>query len=477
MKNEHAEIGVVGLAVMGENLALNIASKGFRVAVYNRTVEKVDSFHARAGDLKGRIGPCRSVRELAASLERPRRAILLVKAGPAVDAMIGELRGAFEAGDIIIDSGNSHFRDTERRASELTAAGLRFVGMGISGGEEGALKGPSLMPGGDRTAFEVLAPVLTRVAAQVDDGPCTTYIGPGGAGHYVKMVHNGIEYADMQLIGEVYDLLRAALGLDAAELADIFEAWNRGELRSYLIEITADIFRKIDDETGKPLVDLVLDRAGQKGTGKWTTQCALDLGAAVPAITAAVDARCLSALKDERKAAAPLYPSGQEGNPVRYDGPREALIDHARAGLYAAKVSAYAQGMALLGAASREYRYELNLGEIARIWKGGCIIRAALLDRIRAAYAKSPALANLLVDPGFRAEITACIAGLRKVVSVAVRLGVPAPALAASLAYFDTYRRERLPANLLQAQRDYFGAHTYERVDRPGSFHSSWARG
>ncbi len=472
MTNERADVGVVGLAVMGENLALNIASKGFRVAVYNRTVEKVDSFHARAGALQDRVVPCRSVSELAASLERPRRAILLVKAGPAVDAMIGELRQTFEAGDIVIDSGNSHFQDSERRARELTAAGLRFVGMGISGGEEGALKGPSLMPGGDRGAFDVLAPVLTRVAAQVDDGPCTTYIGPGGAGHYVKMVHNGIEYADMQLIVEVYDLLRAALGLGAGELAEIFERWNRGELRSYLIEITAEIFRKIDDETGKPLVDLVLDRAGQKGTGKWTSQCALDLGAAVPAITAAVDARCLSALKDERKAAAPLYPDAAE----RYDGPREALIDHARAGLYAAKVSAYAQGMALLGAASREYRYELNLGEIARIWKGGCIIRAALLDRIRAAYARNAALANLLVDPGFRAEITACIGGLRKVVSLAARLGIPVPALSASLAYFDTYRRERLPANLLQAQRDHFGAHTYERVDRPGTFHSSWGR-
>ena len=474
MAESRAVIGVAGLAVMGENLALNVASKGFRVAAYNRSVEKVDAFAARAQSLGlgDRVLPSRSIQEFATNLEVPRRAILLVKAGPAVDAVIAELRGVFQKGDIIIDGGNSHFPDTERRAKELQSAGLRFVGMGVSGGEEGALKGPSLMPGGDREAFEFLRPVLSKIAAQVDDGPCTTYVGPGGSGHYVKMVHNGIEYGDMQLICEVYDVLRTALGLGAAELAKIFEEWNRGELRSFLIEITADIFKKIDPETDRPLVDMILDKAGQKGTGKWTSQNALDLGGVISTITAAVEARAISSQKSERVAAAALYPATGE----RYAGSRDELIQACREALYAAKVTSYAQGMALLGMASREYKYGLNLGELARIWKGGCIIRAVLLDRIRAAYARKPLLANLLVDPDFRTEIQARERGWRKAVGTAISLGIPVPALSASLAYFDAYRRERLPANLLQAQRDYFGAHTYERTDKPGVFHTEWIK-
>jgi 6-phosphogluconate dehydrogenase len=328
------------------------------------------------------------------------------------------------------------------------------------------------MPGGDRDAFEALAPILRRIAAQVDDGPCTTYIGPGGSGHYVKMVHNGIEYGDMQLIAEAYDVLRTALGLSATELAAVFEEWNRGELRSFLIEITGEVLRKVDPETGRPLVDLVLDRAAQKGTGKWTSQSALDLGAVVPTITQAVNARILSSMREERVAAARLYspPSW------RYEGPRDRLIDMVRDALYASKVSTYAQGMSLLAIASKEYGYHLDLAEIARIWKGGCIIRAALLDDIRAAYRRKPDLPNLLVDPAFRDEVAARDGSWREAVAVAVRLGVPVPAFTASLSYFDSYRRESLPANLIQAQRDYFGAHTYERVDRPGTFHTEWAR-
>jgi 6-phosphogluconate dehydrogenase len=392
---QRAEIGLVGLAVMGENLALNIAGKGFRIAVYNRTVEKVDAFHRRAGALAERIVPCRSTREFAASLERPRRVILLVKAGPPVDAMISELKSVLEPGDILVDSGNSHFRDTERRAGELSAAGLRFVGMGISGGEEGALHGPSLMPGGEREAFQALEPILTRVAAQVDDGPCTTYLGPGGSGHFVKMVHNGIEYADMQLIGETYDLLSNALGLGAGELADLFAEWNRGELRSYLIEITADIFRKIDPDTreasggpgprprraeGHREVDFA-ERPGPRHRHSEHHRRGGGAGA-----VCAEGGACRGRGTLSRPRQAP-------------EGPREAVIAQVRAALYAAKVSAYAQGMALLAAASREHRYGLDLREIARIWKGGCIIRAALLDRIRAAYARNGNLPSLLVDP------------------------------------------------------------------------------
>ena len=472
MNSEKAAIGVVGLAVMGENLALNIAGKGFRVAVWNRTVEKVKAFYDRAGPLKDRVVPCTSPQELAQSLEKPRRAILLVKAGAPVDDMIRQLMPFWEAGDILIDGGNSHFRDTERRAKDLSAAGLRCIGMGVSGGEEGALKGPSLMPGGDPEAFRILEPVLRKIAAQVDDGPCTAYIGPGGAGHYVKMVHNGIEYGDMQLICEAYDILKTALGLGAAELGEVFAEWDRGELRSYLIEITAGIFRKMDPETGRALVDLIVDRAGQKGTGKWTSQSSLDLGAVVPTITQAVNARIISGQKDERTAAAVLYDRPR----ARYEGPKDRLIAQVRAALYASKVSAYAQGMALLSTASKEFGYSLDLGEIARIWKGGCIIRAVLLDHIRAAYKRRPDIPNLLVDDRFRREIQEREEAWREAVAVAVRIGVPVPAFTASLSYFDSYRRAWLPANLLQAQRDCFGAHTYERTDRPGVFHTEWGK-
>ncbi len=384
------------------------------------------------------------------------------------------LRPHLEPGDMVVDGGNSWFLDTERRAKEFAEAGLLFVGMGVSGGEEGARHGPSIMPGGPREAWEALAPILTRIAAQVDDGPCVAHIGPGGAGHYVKMVHNGIEYADMQLIAESYDLLQRVGGLTAAELHEVFEEWNAGELQSYLIEITRDIFARNDPETGRPLVDVILDAAGQKGTGKWTTQNALDLGAAVPTITAAVEARILSSLKAERVAAAGVL-SGPTGERSEVD--KRRLIADVRAALYAAKVCCYAQGMALLRTASEEYGYALDYAEIARIWKGGCIIRAALLDQISRAYRRNPALPNLMVDEEFRTAIEERQSSWREVVALAARHGVPTLALGTALAYYDSYRTERLPANLIQAQRDYFGAHTYQRVDREGVFHTEWSAG
>jgi 6-phosphogluconate dehydrogenase len=463
-----AQIGLIGLAVMGENLALNIEEKGFPIAVFNRTVSKVDAFVARhpGKQLRG----CRSLEEFAAALERPRRIVLMVKAGEAVDAMIAALRPHLEPGDIVVDGGNSWFQDTERREKELRSAGLLFVGMGVSGGEEGARHGPSLMPGGPREAYERLAPVLTRIAAQVPDGPCVAYIGPGGAGHYVKMVHNGIEYADMQLIAESYDLLQHLGGLDAPALQQVFAVWNEGELQSFLIEITRDIFGRIDGESGRPLVEMILDTAGQKGTGKWTSQNALDVGAAIPTINAAVAARILSSMKAERAAASLVLP-GPQSTP---SGDRAAVVDAVRQALYAAKVVSYAQGMSLLRLASAEYGFDLNLAEIARIWKGGCIIRAALLDRIQRAFRINPALPNLLIDEEFRAEVAARQAAWRGVVAGAVTAGIPCLAMSDSLGYYDMYRRERLPANLIQAQRDYFGAHTYQRIDREGVFHTEW---
>jgi 6-phosphogluconate dehydrogenase len=466
-----SQIGLIGLAVMGENLALNIEEKGFPIAVFNRTVARVDEFVARHPGK--RIQGCRSLPELAAALERPRRIILLVKAGEAVDAMIAALRPHLEPDDILVDGGNSWFQDTERRGRELAEAGIRYVGMGVSGGEEGARHGPSLMPGGPREAYERLSPILSRIAAQVADGPCVTYIGPGGAGHYVKMVHNGIEYGDMQLIAEAYDLLRHQGGLDAPALHQVFARWNSGELQSYLIEITADIFTRIDEATGRPLVDVILDTAGQKGTGKWTSQNALDVGAAIPTINAAVEARILSSLKSER-AAASLVLRGPEPAPVR---DRQAFIDAVGQALYAAKACSYAQGMSLLRLASAEHDYDLNLAEIARIWKGGCIIRAALLDKIQRAFQRNPGLPNLLVDEAFRTEIAVRQDPWRSVVSQAVAAGIPCLAMSDSLGYYDMYRRERLPANLIQAQRDYFGAHTYQRIDREGTFHTEWTAG
>jgi len=467
------KIGLVGLAVMGQNLALNIAEEGFPIAVYNRSPDKVDETVERAK----REGPFplvghKDVASFVADLERPRRIILLVKAGAPVDATIGTLVPHLEPGDIIIDGGNEFFENTERRARELAEKNIRFFGMGVSGGEEGARHGPSLMPGGDRAGYDLLAPVLTKVAAQVDDGPCVTYIGPGGSGHYVKMVHNGIEYGDMQLIAETYDLLKNVAGLSNAELADTFARWNEGELQSFLIEITARIFARKDDLGGDgELVDQIVDASGMKGTGKWTVQQAAELSAAVPTIASAVEARVMSALKAERVSASKVL----EG-PAKSAGvtDRAAFVGDVKDALYAAKICSYAQGMNLLRVASNARTWNLQLGDIARIWKGGCIIRARFLDRIRQAYGRDASLANLLVDPSFAADMNTRQAAWRRVVVRAIEAGVAVPAMTASLGYFDTYRRERLPANLIQAQRDLFGAHTYQRTDREGTFHSEW---
>jgi 6-phosphogluconate dehydrogenase len=466
-----AQVGLIGLAVMGENLALNIEEKGFPIAVFNRTVSKVDDFLGRNPGKN--LVPCHSIEELVRAVERPRRIIVMVKAGSAVDGQMELLRPHLDSGDIVIDGGNSWFQDTERRAKEYAQHGLQFVGMGVSGGEEGARHGPSMMPGGSPEAYQALAPVLTRVAAQVDDGPCVTHVGPGGAGHYVKMVHNGIEYGDMQLIAEAYDILRRVGGLGADELRAVFNEWNAGELQSYLIEITAQIFARKDAETGKPLVEMILDAAGQKGTGKWTTQNALDLGAAIPTITAAVEARILSSSKAERVAASGIL-SGPDPGTVAVD--RRKLVDRVRDALYAAKVCSYAQGMALLRMASDEFHYNLDLAEMARIWKGGCIIRAQLLDQISHAYRRNPALPNLLLDDEFRSRIEERQDSWREVVALSARAGIPILGLGTSLGYFDTYRTAVLPANLIQAQRDYFGAHTYQRVDREGVFHTEWSQ-
>jgi len=465
------QVGLIGLAVMGENLSLNIESKGFSVAVYNRTGAKTEAF-AR-GRARGRnILPTYSIPEFVEALERPRRIILMVKAGEAVDAMIEQLRPHLEPGDVLMDGGNSFFKDTERRGSSLAEAGILYIGSGISGGEYGALHGPSIMPGGPLEAYRHMEPVLTRIAAQVDDGPCCTYIGPGGAGHYVKMVHNGIEYADMQLIAEAYDILRRLLQKDARQISRIFGKWNAGDLGSYLMEISTHILRAKDKRAGRPLVDMILDEAQQKGTGKWTSQNALDIGAPTHTINAAVESRIISAIKPERVEAARLLKGPA---PARIRGKRK-LAESVRQALYAAKVISYAQGMALLRMASREYGFGLNLAEIARIWKGGCIIRAKLLDRIKSAFAANPDLSNLLLDPYFSGIVMDCQAGLRHAVQTAVGAGVPCLAMSASLAYYDAYRSERLPANLTQAQRDYFGAHTYRRLDREGSFHTEWEK-
>jgi 6-phosphogluconate dehydrogenase len=464
------KIGLVGLAVMGANLALNIEEKGFPIAVYNRSPDKVDAFLGQNPGKK--IVGAKSPAELCAALERPRRILMMVKAGQPVDDTIASLRPHLEPGDILVDGGNEYFTNTERRARELEAAGLRFVGMGVSGGEEGARHGPSLMPGGRREAYDELEPILTKIAAQVDDGPCVDYMGPGGAGHYVKMVHNGIEYGDMQLIAESYDVLKSLGGLSNDELADVFARWNEGELESFLIEITARIFRKKDPETGQHLVDVILDASGMKGTGKWTVQQAAELGAPIPTIASSVEARIVSSLKHERANAAKTL----EGVTSLLQAPdKQQLVDDVRQALYAAKICSYAQGMNLLRAASDRYQWDLQLGRIARIWKGGCIIRAQFLGRIKQAYDRNGRLANLLVDPQFARELVERQPAWRRVASWAVQAGIPVPALGGSIAYFDSYRRERLPANLIQAQRDYFGAHTYQRVDKPGTFHTDWS--
>jgi 6-phosphogluconate dehydrogenase len=465
-------IGVVGLGTMGQNLARNFAHKGFSVSVYNRTTSRVDAFMKQFGS-EGAFTPASSPDELVQQLEPPRVVLMMVTAGPAVDETIDHLAPSLKTGDILIDGGNSYYLDTVRRGKALEAKGLRFIGAGVSGGEEGALNGPSIMPGGQWEAYERVEPMLTKISAHVDGEPCCTYIGPGGAGHYVKMVHNGIEYADIQLIAEAYDLLSHALGLDAVELAKVFARWNQGDLDSYLIQITAEVLAKRDRATGKALVDVILDEAQQKGTGKWASQSALDLGIPLTAITEAVFARFLSALKADRQLASTMLP-GPNGA-VRSQAP-ESLIDDVRSALYASKVVAYAQGFEQMQAASNENGWNLQLGSIARIWRGGCIIRARFLNRITDAYGADPKVKNLLLVPYFRDAIAEAQVAWRRVISVAVERGIPVPAFSSSLAYYDAYRRERLPANLVQGLRDYFGAHTYRRIDRGGSFHTRWAQ-
>lgn len=466
------KFGVIGLAVMGENLALNVERNGFPVAVYNRTPEKTDAFMTnRAGGKQ--VKATYSLEEFVESLERPRRILIMVKAGKPVDAVIDQLKPLLDPGDMIIDGGNSLYEDTDRRVAYLESTGLRYIGMGVSGGEEGALNGPSLMPGGTKEAYDEIEAIVTKIAAQVDDGPCVTYIGPKGAGHYVKMVHNGIEYGDMQLIAEAYDLLKNALGLDHNQLHEVFAEWNTtDELNSYLIEITADIFKQIDPETNKALVELIVDAAGQKGTGRWTVVSSLELGVAIPTIGAAVNARIMSSSKEERVAASKEL----TGPTAKFDGDVKAFISKIRDALYCSKICSYAQGMALLSMASQEFGYDLDLGEIARIWKGGCIIRAGFLNKIKKAFSDNPSLPNLLLAPEFKQTILDRQQAWREVLILANTLGIPVPAFSASLDYFDSYRRASLPQNLTQAQRDYFGAHTYQRIDKEGSFHTEWGK-
>jgi 6-phosphogluconate dehydrogenase len=463
--------GVIGLAVMGENLALNVERNGFPISVYNRSREKTDTFMATRAQGK-QVKATYTIEEFVASLERPRKILIMVKAGAPVDAVIQELKPFLSAGDVIIDGGNSLYEDTARRTTELEGTGLTFIGMGVSGGEEGALNGPSLMPGGTEAAYKNLEPILTKIAAQVDDGPCVTYIGQGGAGHYVKMVHNGIEYGDMQLIAEAYDLLKNIGELNHVELHQVFNEWNQtDELNSFLVEITSDIFKYIDPDTNQPLVELILDAAGQKGTGRWTVQSALELGVSIPTIIAAVNARIISSIKTERVAAAAFL----KGPSDRFVGDRREFVNQVRDALYCSKICSYAQGMALLSTASHNYQYDLNLSEISRIWKGGCIIRAGFLNKIANAYRENPSLPNLLLASEFRQTILDRQSAWRSVVANAAKFGIPIPAFSASLDYFDSYRRANLPQNLTQAQRDYFGAHTYERADKPGVFHTEWA--
>jgi len=466
-----ADLGLIGLAVMGQNLVLNMNDHGFVVAVYNRTVSKVDEFLAGTAQGTDVVG-AHSIAELVNLLKRPRRVMLLVKAGPAVDEFIEQLLPYLEAGDIIIDGGNSNYLDSIRRTRYVESKGLLYVGAGVSGGEEGARHGPSIMPGGSPAAWPHVQPIFQSVAAKVEDGsPCCDWVGGDGSGHFVKMVHNGIEYGDMQLIGESYQLLRDGLGLDADAMHRVFAEWNQGKLDSYLIEITRDILA-FRDEDGHPLVDRILDAAGQKGTGKWTVISALEMGVPLTLIGEAVMARSLSALKEERVAAAQVL----SGPPARFDGNAQAFIDDLREALYAAKIISYTQGYMLMRAAAAEYGWQLNYGGIALMWRGGCIIRSVFLGKIKEAFDHNPDLTNLLLDPYFQSQVEAAQASWRRVVAQAVELGIPAPALSSALAFFDGYRHASLPANLLQAQRDYFGAHTYERMDRPRGqfFHTNW---
>ncbi|MDC9589005.1 NADP-dependent phosphogluconate dehydrogenase [Xenorhabdus sp. XENO-10] len=462
------QIGVVGMAVMGRNLALNIESRGYSVSIFNRSSDKTDEVIAENPGKK--LVPSYSIEEFVDSLEKPRRILLMVKAGEATDKTIASLTPHLDKGDILIDGGNTYFQDTIRRNRELSAQGFNFIGTGVSGGEEGALKGPSIMPGGQKEAYELVAPILKEIAAQADGEPCVAYIGADGAGHYVKMVHNGIEYGDMQLIAEAYSLLKNSLNLSNQELAEVFSNWNQGELSSYLIEITADIFRKQDEE-GKYLVDVILDEAANKGTGKWTSQSSLDLGIPVTLITESVFARYISSLKDQRVAASKVL-SGPEAQP--FNGDKAEFIEKVRRALYLGKIVSYAQGFQQLKAASDEYNWDLNYGEIAKIFRAGCIIRAQFLQKITDAYNENPAIANLLLAPYFKQIADEYQQALRDVVSYGVQNGIPTPTFSAAISYYDSYRSAVLPANLIQAQRDYFGAHTYKRTDKEGVFHTEW---
>jgi 6-phosphogluconate dehydrogenase len=486
-----SDIGLVGLAVMGQNLALNVADHGFQISVFNRTTEKTDKFVAENPNTPGGLVGSKTVEGFVKSISKPRKIVLLVKAGPGTDAVIDELTPLLEKGDIVIDGGNSLWTDTIRREKAYSEMGLRFIGSGVSGGEEGARYGPSLMPGGEFQAWLELKPIWEAIAAKVDAKtgkpllggspgkpvlggvPCTAYMGTDGAGHYVKMVHNGIEYGDMQMICEAYALLKGLLGLKPAEMSAIFAEWNKGILDSYLIEITSDILQQKDPVTKKPFVDIVLDTAGQKGTGKWTSTNALDMGVPAPTIAEAVFARCISAIKDERVAASKIL----KGPSKKYRGSKRALLEAIHDALYCSKICSYAQGFQLLRTGAQEYGWKLNFGEIAKIWRGGCIIRAAFLQKITEAYAAKPDLANLLLDPYFNKTFKKAQANWRKVIALSAECGVPAPTFSASLAYYDGYRSARLPANLLQAQRDFFGSHTYERVDQPRGkfFHLDWS--
>ena len=468
--NELAQIGVVGLAVMGSNIARNFAHKGHTVAVYNRSPEKTRTLIAEHGD-EGSFIPSETIEEFVASLERPRRALIMVQAGAATDAVIDQLADVMEPGDIIIDGGNSLYTDTIRREKAIRARGLHYVGTGISGGEEGALTGPSIMPGGTKESYESLGPLLESISAHVDGVPCCTHISSDGAGHFVKMVHNGIEYADMQVIGEAYHLLREAAGLTPAEIADIFREWNKGDLDSYLVEITAEVLSQADEKTGKPLVDVIVDAAGPKGTGRWTVKAALDLGIPVTGIGEAVFARALSSSLAQREAARNL-PSGSL---AKAPEDRDAFVERVRKALYASKIVAYSQGFDEINAGAKEYGWEIDRGALATIWRGGCIIRAQFLNRIKEAYDRNPELPALVLDEYFRDQVTECLDAWRDVVVTAAQMGIPAPVFSSSLAYYDGLRAERLPAALVQGQRDYFGAHTYKRVDREGAFHTLWS--
>jgi 6-phosphogluconate dehydrogenase len=490
MPTATSDIGLVGLAVMGQNVALNIADHGFRISVFNRTASKTSAFVAENPNTPGGLVGFAKLEEFVQSLKRPRKVVILVKAGAGTEAVIDELAALFEPGDIIIDGGNANWNDTIAREKRLKAKGLRFIGSGVSGGEEGARFGPSLMPGGDPAAYKELEPIWTAVAAKVDAKtgkpltgaapgkpiqggvPCTTHIGADGAGHYVKMVHNGIEYGDMQMICEAFDLLQRLLGLAPAAIGDIFSKWNTGVLDSFLIEISAEVLKQKDPVTGRPFVDIVLDTAGQKGTGKWTSTSALDMGVPAPTVAEAVFARCVSAIKDERVAASKIL----KGPDKKFSGDQAELVQAVHDALYCSKICSYAQGFQLMREAQKEYKWTLHFGEIAQIWRGGCIIRAAFLQKITEAYARDPQLANLLLDPYFNAQIAAAQAHWRHVIALGAEYGVPMPCFSSALAYYDGYRAERLPQNLLQGQRDFFGAHTYERVDQPRGkfFHIDW---